>query len=576
MAKYTYQQLKGDKWEKRKLLDALKAVKELDYVNDLKDAMGEDRTKPLLEQIAAMEDALNDETKDRSADFDAAMQGLGKAFLSVRHLTSAYEKMRGDVYELDEITESLGLAKYDTAGYIAERQNHMFSTYYKKPKDAVGLESITPLQTYLALHELTKDEQNWKDRMLPADGFNENYTQPLSDRCQDFSEKHFGTPDYYLGELADGDDLFYAIKNEQGNGASVDRWLGEQTVRLFSRYAQEVSDRVEREGLSADPAQRVNDLTAQLMASRMRKLPPEKTVGFAELEQSAMETRWQCEQDARLLTGMVSEKGQKTLIGGDLETLEKVARRCAVGQLVLPRQMEPAPSAKERIEALQWRIKAGHFQTPADKRLCVAAIMAAREQVGAKRGSIFGGADKALDKKLSLGQSGNELGVAEQSDWNKLMDLPDKTIDKLFELAADGHGGKMLEQANKELQTPQKESYASYIDRTCDVSELEPEDVAKLVTATMLYMNEKNGAQAQANHVEIQRRAEELMKEPAFDALMKDPHTLENARMGLGVPLVEKIAAKQAELEAQKNQPAPQPKMEKQVEQPEANLAPMA
>ena len=89
MAKYTYQQLKGDKWEKRKLLDALKAVKELDYVNDLKDAMGEDRTKPLLEQIAAMEDALNDETKERSADFDAAMKGLGEAFLSVRHLTSA-------------------------------------------------------------------------------------------------------------------------------------------------------------------------------------------------------------------------------------------------------------------------------------------------------------------------------------------------------------------------------------------------------------------------------------------------------------------------------------------------------
>ena len=29
MAKYTYQQLKDDKWEKRKLLDALKAVKEL-------------------------------------------------------------------------------------------------------------------------------------------------------------------------------------------------------------------------------------------------------------------------------------------------------------------------------------------------------------------------------------------------------------------------------------------------------------------------------------------------------------------------------------------------------------------
>ena len=58
-----------------------------------------------------------------------------------------------------------------------------------------------------------------------------------------------------------------------------------------------------------------------------------------------------------------------------------------------------------------------------------------------------------------------------------------------------------------------------------------------------------------------------MAKQPAFQELMKDPATLQNAKMGLGVPIFEQLREKQAQFEPQQ-QPQAQP-AEPQKQEPE-------
>ena len=130
---------------------------------------------------------------------------------------------------------------------------------------------------------------------------------------------------------------------------------------------------------------------------------------------------------------------------------------------------------------------------------------------------------------------------------------------------------KLQAYADKRLEAP---TYADCIDKL-NLEQPTDLDVAKLVTATALYIGEPDGAQAWADPQEIEKTAAAMAKQPAFQELMNDPATLQNAKMGLGVPLFEQLQAKQKQFEAQKQPEIQQPQSEPLEKQQEPQAAPV-
>ena len=94
-------------------------------------------------------------------------------------------------------------------------------------------------------------------------------------------------------------------------------------------------------------------------------------------------------------------------------------------------------------------------------------------------------------------------------------------------------------------------SYLDYINKL-NLENPTSQDVAKLVAATSLLITQEEGAQAIANPKEIDKIAAAIDNEPAFQNMMKDQQVIQNAKMGLGLPLMEQLNAKKKAAEMEK------------------------
>ena len=253
---------------------------------------------------------------------------------------------------------------------------------------------------------------------------------------------------------------------------------------------------------------------------------------------------------------------------------------------VLEAVQEYAPPAKTRIEELQSKLK--KEKDPTAKMRLTAEIIANRELAGAQLGG------KGLENRpdpVAVAARTEELAA----EMSKVRESDPEAMDKVVAQATRGHGGKMMEAYNTAAQptreaaekaareaaekaaheeaekaareaaekTAREEaekaareaekpvSYLDYINKL-NLENPTSQDVAKLVAATGLLITQKEGAQAIADPKEIDKIAAAIDNEPAFQNMMKDQQVIQNAKMGLGLPLMEQLNAKKKAAEMEK------------------------
>ncbi len=202
---------------------------------------------------------------------------------------------------------------------------------------------------------------------------------------------------------------------------------------------------------------------------------------------------------------------------------------------------EALPSAKERIEALQTRMRT--LEEPAEKLKCVAGIIAARQTVGAKRGGPFGG-DEKLNDRLDPGK----LAERERDVALYLANIPAATRSKLLSQALDGHGGAMTE-TYKAANT-----YKLQLDALqAQAQRGEPVDMARVLA---LAPSAKNGNEP-VNEENVRRHMQQARREKGFEAFAADRKSYQLLQNGSYVQLAAGFLAKAGEAQEIKsvNQP---------------------
>lgn len=219
---------------------------------------------------------------------------------------------------------------------------------------------------------------------------------------------------------------------------------------------------------------------------------------------------------------------------------------------------EIAPRAKTRIEELQRRIKK---ERDPDKKLRLAAeIIANRQLADVRRGGD--GLENRPDP-VQVEQRAKDLA----EDMLQMSFNDPEATDELIAQATHGHGGKMMEAYEKQRYT-----YLDYINNL-NLENPEKEDVAALAAATMLFVRQNHGAQAIAYRNEIDDLAVQIGRSPAFEKLMQDPATLQNAKVGFGLRITEQLRKITAELEAEKQAERAKRRAEREKAQEEIDLA---
>ena len=172
-----------------------------------------------------------------------------------------------------------------------------------------------------------------------------------------------------------------------------------------------------------------------------------------------------------------------------------------------------APTAIQRIEAMQKLLREDganpqKMQT-AEKRRCLAEIIAAREMVDARRGGPILGAHENLYKKLS----DPEKHLARVRDVEACLTMmnPEK-VAALLEKATDGHGGAMLEDYKK-LNTVK--AHLKEIQETKAARD-EARRIDPAIALALLQERGRNNGDKQLEFTQALRTAEGLRQLPGY------------------------------------------------------------
>ena len=203
--------------------------------------------------------------------------------------------------------------------------------------------------------------------------------------------------------------------------------------------------------------------------------------------------------------------------------------------------MEPVPMPQDAVISLLFTMRTALEQHLEAELRITAEIMANRELAGVQRGG------KGLENRpdpAAVAERTEELAA----EMAKVYKKDPKTMNNLVAQATSGHGGKMMEAYEKVAQ-PTREAakpitYLDYINKL-DLEKPTYMDVAKLVAATAMYIDETEGVRAVTSTERVNRIAAKINASSAFQKVMKNPQVLQNAKMGLGLPIVEQLKKEQ-------------------------------
>lgn len=179
---------------------------------------------------------------------------------------------------------------------------------------------------------------------------------------------------------------------------------------------------------------------------------------------------------------------------------------------------ELGPTAKFYIESMKQQYRMA--QSGSERRRCAAGIIAARELVDAKRGSVFGG-DKALEQQISPKKLAERRADVEEY----LRNLTEEDQTKILSQANTGHGGAMLESYRK------ANTYAASVANLrlqCKYGETRL-DMSKIMALSKLNSMEPRKSVDEAL---ISKLAGQIRREPGYEAFSQDPKTQKLLREG--------------------------------------------
>jgi len=495
--------------------------------------------------------------------------------LTNEELPTLYEELvKIDGYQALE--DQLDLVEPNTAGFVAESiRGYVYDTAVEGDLTYPGASGQWAL--YAGLYETVKGEKDWKrvkvskeeltsfdkksgrtvgaaaeleDELMNRSGLllfdkltNEQRVAMLRNGKNGAEISKFLYRSYIEGAKVDG--IRTIQKRAAGNGTLLPEPYQPRggMTREQIQKAREKHDASEKEKTARYAAEIISDIIA---CRAVMKLEPEEGKTFWDAGKVGKQAHDFMMQHAPAIVKAIPRKSLKELILKDTDgaALAGTVRKYVATLDKIPGDLpiDLRPSAKDRIEILQYKIK--KEKDEAKKRQLAAEIIANREVAGARRGGA--GLENYPDPAAVAART-----AALAAEMDRAYANDPKSVNKLVAQATSGHGGKMTEAYNTAAK-PQREAaknatYRSYID-ALNLENPTEKDVARLVAATSLYISEENGAQAAADPQKIEKIAEAAAKNPAFQKLMKDPNTIKHAKMGLGLPLLEQMGAKQNEI----------------------------
>ncbi len=586
MPKFTWEGIRNQPQEMKKLIGMIERIDQTISTEF------DPRLKNLANQLRSLQ--MNPEQENAKQLFESGMEMLGDRLGYVKHapldafpatqsrrvderikqlnkpeeeiedkdlegLPTLYDDLQ-KIEGYQEFEDQLDLVEAKSAGYVAE---HFRSYVYDV--ETGSLESFSAPQIYAdlaVLHDKVKNAKDWKKVEVDPEDIKLGAEKLVSELQES-------------GGLAFMDDL----TNEQmtqlavgaKNGAEISNLLYRSVIKgapkhLVNRQKSAVPPKGDifpapyvkgktnktREEWDKKEQDRSSQKAAQLMADiivcrEVSKLKPEAGKTYGDVGKVSKKARDTVMRYAPSIVAAMPRKdlSQIILMDTDGTALEGTIRRYVATLDKIPEDLPDYlhPSAKDRIEVLQHRIK--KEKDAAKQRQLAAEIIANRELAGAKRGG------EGLENRPDPAAVAARTAVL-TAEMSRLRERDPKAVSKVVAQATSGHGGKMAELYHTAVQptreAAKKVTYLDYINQL-NLEEPTNADVARLIAATSLYINQKD-ARVEADLKKIDQITEETLKDPAFRELMKDPNTIQHAKMGLGIPILEQMGAKREKLGA--------------------------
>ena len=533
MAKYTWESIRKDEQKRNELYAVIQAISqglelqkgEIDPIHDDSGYQIASGRAPRARGILRRMKALSD-NGEKNPDFEDCMGNLSSLLSGVKQLQpEKYQKLT-EIEGFQDLRESCDamMPTKNTIGAMALQEREYI--HYAKPTDAFGGPmKLMSLGGFLTISELTEGAEDW--RSVPVS--EEEYLEKKAEYSSMFAQ--YGTDFNLLDDIE-----FIKSLSAPGKVTSVPQKCYQLFYDNFQRARETFPEENRLAALNKHEDTRKPAFTHFMT---MRALEGEvKPDGNIKAVKDSM-LKYEAAFDEIGLDFMASMPHEKldALLARDSsdKTVEKEVRKFVANLDKIPKGLpkDVQPSAKERIEALQQKLKAE--KDMAAKMRLTAEIIATREMAGAQRGGK--GLENHPDPAAVEARTAKL--AAEMSEVRK---SDPEAMDKVIAQATSGHGGKMMEAYNKAAREAAEKpvSYLDYINKL-DLENPTSQDVAKLVAATGLFYRQIKGAQAIANPAKIDEIAATINEEPAFQSMMKDPKVIQNAKMGLGLPVMEQL-----------------------------------
>ena len=613
MAKYTWESIRKDATKRKELYAAIEALSQgLDKM-DLSKIEGtnayliaRERAPRVREILQRMQELPNE--GEKNPDFEDCMANISDMLSKMeKRQPEEYQTLTGieGFQDLRESCDSMMPAK-NTVGAVALDERTFI--HGDEPKETISTFGARTLAGFLAMNELTEGVEDWRSVRVSEEEYyakREDYYELLSIYGTTYfltDDKKFmkslSAPGKVTSVAQKGYQLFYDsfqnARKEYPEQYRSDVQDDDKTIKkmAFSHFMtlralegevkpdgsikavkdsmlkyEAAFDEIGMDFMASMPPEELDALLARdssdkavenavrKFVANLDKIPeglPNGVQPSIKERIQALQQKPEAEKKKALESGdafnqiglafiasMPPEKLNRLLAGSSSdETVENEVRKFVANLDKIPEGLPEGvqPSAKERIEALQQKLKAE--KDMATKMRLTAEIIATREMAGAQRGG------KGLENRpdpVAVAARTVELAA----EMSKVRESDPKAMDKVVAQATSGHGGKMMEAYNK---AEKPVSYLDYINKL-NLENPTSQDVAKLVAATGLLIVQEEGAQAIANPKQIDKIAAAIDNEPAFQNMMKDQQVIQNAKMGLGLPLMEQLNAKKKAME---------------------------
>ena len=542
MPGYDYETIRKDPKKQQEILNFCTAFWEFmedNIASGQKGGFSRREQEAFEEAIDDLEKTMRGETVEREITFDKN-KNVGPIILDFDMMLDfmrgrlvqldngspeMFQKMKKSIPGADRFLEQIGMPERGTAGYVFDRSRDflMYTALYHgkgQQRQMDGQAGQIHIATAYALREATKGAKDWRK-------------VPVTDEYMDQRRVEI---DHDLDGTGTLSDMLTQIDKGAGNLCSpvICAEPEDLTDTINERYCSEVLPGAVKD-VQQDYAKYLGKADVELNGNNVVEIamPTMIKAGLAASDPKKYKTFQDLDKEERKYRQLYESFYQKI---PDEDLSELLAGDPAQ---LLGAVQEYAPPAKDRIEELQKALKTE--KNMAKKLRITAEIMANRELAGVQRGG------KGLENRpdpAAVAERTEELAA----EMAKVYKKDPKTMNNLVAQATSGHGGKMMEAYEKVAQ-PTREAakpitYLDYINKL-DLEKPTYMDVAKLVAATAMYIDETEGVRAVTSTERVNRIAAKINASSAFQKVMKNPQVLQNAKMGLGLPIVEQLKKEQ-------------------------------